>query len=123
MEVKKEMKDKNNTSITWEDFEKVELHIGTIIEVMDFPEAIKPAYKLIIDFGKEIGIKKSSAQITGLYTKDSLLNKQVIAVTNFPPKQIGNFMSEVLVTGFKQQNGEVILSVPDKPCENGLRLM
>ena len=117
------MKDKNNTSITWEDFEKVELHTGTIIDVMDFPEAIKPAYKLIIDFGKEIGIKKSSAQITGLYTKDSLLNKQVIAVTNFPPKQIGNFMSEVLVTGFKQQNGEVILSVPDKPCENGLRLM
>ena len=117
------MKKENKISITWEDFEKVELHIGTIIEVMDFPEAIRPAYKLIIDFGKEIGIKKSSAQITDLYTKNSLLNKQVIAVTNFPPKQIGNFMSEVLVMGFKQENSEVILAVPERSVENGLKLM
>ncbi len=117
------MKKKNKISITWDNFEKVELHIGTIIEVTDFPEAIKPAYKLTIDFGKEIGIKKSSAQITDLYTKKDLLNTQVIAVTNFPPKQIGNFMSEVLVTGFKQENGEVILAVPERPVANGLKLI
>ena len=89
----------------------------------DFPEAQKPAYKLKIDFGKEIGIKKSSAQITDLYTKDELKNKQIVAVTNFPPKQIGNFMSEVLVTGFKDKDGSVVLAVPDKGIEIGSKLV
>jgi tRNA-binding protein len=108
--------------ISWKDFEKIELRVGTIINVQDFPEARKPAYKLFIDFGNEIGIKKSSAQITDLYSKKDLLNKQIIAVVNFPPKQIGTFMSECLVTGFIQENGSVVLAVPDKKSENGLKL-
>jgi tRNA-binding protein len=108
--------------ISWKDFEKIELRVGTIINVQDFPEARKPAYKLFIDFGNEIGIKKSSAQITDLYSKKDLLNKQIIAVVNFPPKQIGTFMSECLVTGFIQENGSVILAIPDKKSENGLKL-
>ncbi len=108
--------------ISWNDFEKIELRIGTIIDVEDFPEARKPAYKISIDFGKEIGIKKSSAQITDLYAKEDLLNKQIIAVVNFPPKQIATFMSECLITGFVQKNGSVVLAVPDKSTENGLKL-
>jgi tRNA-binding protein len=84
--------------ISWHEFEHVELRVGTIIEVEDFPEAKKPAYKIIADFGSEIGVKKSSAQITALYTKEELLHKQIIGVINFPPKQIGPFMSEFLVT-------------------------
>jgi len=84
--------------ISWHEFEHVELRVGTIIEVEDFPEAKKPAYKIIADFGSEIGVKKSSAQITTLYTKEELLHKQIIGVINFPPKQIGPFMSEFLVT-------------------------
>jgi tRNA-binding protein len=108
--------------ISWNDFEKVELRVGTIIEVNDFPEARKPAYKLVVDFGDDIGIKKSSAQITAHYTKDELLNTQVIAVVNFPPKQIGPFMSECLVTGFADDNGDVILTRPDKQVPNGSKL-
>ena len=107
--------------ISWQDFESIEIRVGTIIEVQEFPEARKPAYKLKVDFG-EFGIKKSSAQITALYTPPDLVGKQVIAVTNFPPKQIGSFMSECLVTGFVQQDGSVVLAVPDKPVSNGLRL-
>lgn len=109
--------------INWNDFAKVELRIGTIISAEPFPEARKPAYKLMVDFGKEIGIKKSSAQITGLYPLQDLIGKQVIAVTNFPPKQIGPIMSECLVTGFHQADGKVVLAVPDKEMENGTRLM
>merc|ERR1712138_383181 len=109
--------------ITWDDFEKVELRIGTIIEVTDFPEARKPAYKLRVDFGSDIGIRKSSAQLTGLYGKEELVGKQVLAVTNFPPKQIGPFLSECLVTGVHTEAGGVALVAPDFPVENGKRLL
>ncbi len=108
--------------ISWNDFEKVELRVGTITEVKDFPEARKPAYKLTVDFGKEIGIKKSSAQITDHYIKEDLLGKQVLAVVNFPTKQIGPFMSECLVTGLPDSNGKVILVSPDQKVKNGERL-
>lgn len=106
-------------TITWQDFEKVELRAGTIVEVNDFPKARKPAYKLLIVFGSEIGIKRSSAQITKLYTKEQLLGKQVICVTNFPPRQIADFMSEVLTTGFILADGEVVLSEPQQKVPNG----
>jgi len=109
-------------TINWKDFENVDLRTGTIIKVEDFPEAKKPAYKLEIDFGKEMGIKKSSAQITQLYKKEELIGKQVICVVNFAPKQVGNFVSEVLVTGFVLDNNEVVLAVPDKKINNGVKL-
>lgn len=104
--------------ITWDDFEKVDMRAGTIIEVNDFPNARKPAYQLTIDFG-ELGLKKSSAQITHLYNKEELLCKQVIAVVNFPPKQIANFFSECLVMGVYTENKEVVLLQPDKKVYNG----
>ena len=109
-------------TISWADFEKVELRIGTIIEVEDFPEARVPALKLKVDFGDEIGVKKSSAQITDLYSKADLLNRQVLAVVNFPPKQIGPMRSECLVTGFHRQDGAVVLARPDSDVPNGARL-
>ncbi|HSD69116.1 MAG TPA: tRNA-binding protein [Woeseiaceae bacterium] len=108
--------------ISWQDFEKVELCIGTIVSAERFPEARKPAYKLKVDFGDRIGVRRSSAQITDHYTVDELPGKQVIAVVNFPAKQIGPFISECLVTGFVQPDGSVILAVPDKPAVNGQRL-
>jgi len=111
----------NLKMITWEDFEKIDMRVGTILEVHDFPEARNPAYQLRIDFG-EAGIKKTSAQITTLYTKDALLNKQVIAVVNFPPKQIGKLMSECLVLGVVGANKEVALLQPMQKVENGLRI-
>lgn len=107
--------------INWDDFSKVELRTGTIIDVEDFPKARKPAYKLTVDFGK-IGIKKSSAQITELYSKEELVGKQVIGVVNFPVKQIGPFMSECLITGFTNDKDEVVLAVPDKKVANGIKL-
>ena len=111
--------------IDWKDFQKVELRVGTIIGVEDFPKARKPAFILKIDFGEELGIKKSSAQITDLYDKESLLNKQVVAVVNFPSKQIGPMMSECLVTGFPTDGnaGATALAVPDKKTPNGARLV
>lgn len=107
--------------ITWQDFEKVDIRIGTIVEVSDFPEAKNPAYKLTIDFG-DLGIKKSSAQITALYKKEDLIGKQVMAVVNFPPKQIGTFMSECLVMGVYGENKEVILLHPERPVKNGWKV-
>jgi tRNA-binding protein len=109
--------------ITWQDFEKVELRIGTILKVQDFPEARKPSYKLEINLGPEIGIKKSSAQITQLYTKENLIGKQVLCVCNFPPKQIANFFSEVLTCGFYLPSGEVILAMPERILPNGSKLV
>ncbi len=108
--------------IDWNDFQKVELRIGTIIEVQDFPEARKPAWKLTVDFGEETGVRRASAQIKDLYSDQELVGKQVLGVVNFPPKQIGPFMSECLVTGFVQADGSVVLAIPDKPVVNGLRL-
>lgn len=111
-----------NKEITWQDFEQVELRVGTILDAKDFPEARNPSYKLRIDFGKEIGIKKSSAQITHHYSKEELVGKQIIAVVNFPAKQIGPFMSECLVTGFYDDDGKVVLSVPDKQVKKGTKI-
>ena len=109
-------------TITWQDFEKVELRAGTIIEVNDFPKAKKPAYQLKVDLGDEIGIKQSSAQLTKLYSKEELLGKQVLCVTNFPPRQIANFLSEILITGYILEDGEVILSSIERLVPNGTRL-
>jgi tRNA-binding protein len=108
--------------LSWTEFEKIEMRVGTILEVSDFPEAKKPAYQLTIDFGLEIGILKSSAQITKRYTKAMLSGKQIVAVINFPKKQIGKFMSECLVLGAVNQEGDVILLSPDYKIENGLRI-
>jgi len=108
--------------ITWTDFEKVELRAGTILEVADFPEARRPAYKIKADFG-EYGIKWSSAQITKHYTKDELLGRQIAGVINFPKKQIANFMSEFLVTGFADESGDIVLTTVDKPVPNGSKLI
>jgi tRNA-binding protein len=108
--------------LTWEEFEKTEMRVGTILEVNDFPEARKPAYQLTIDFGAEIGIRKSSAQITKRYTKEALMGRQIVAVVNFPKKQIGKFMSECLVLGAVGQEGDIILLAPDFKVENGLRI-
>ena len=108
--------------ITWNDFIRIEMRIGTIIRVNDFPKAIKPAYQIKVDLGDKIGIKQSSAQITSLYTKDELINKQVIVVVNFAPKKIGGFTSECLITGFYRNDKKVVLAVPDKSISNGALL-
>ena len=108
-------------AISWDDFEKVDMRAGTIVEVKDFPKAKKPAYKLKVDFG-ELGIKNSSAQITTFYTKEDLLNRKVIAVVNFPPKQIADFISECLVLGVYDENKNVILLAPERTVINGMKV-
>ena len=109
--------------IDWEAFERVELRVGTVVGVEEFPEARKPAFKLEIDFGEPVGRLRSSAQITALYSPDELLGSQVLAVVNFPPKQIGPFMSQCLVTGVQNDDGDIVLVRPDRPVPDGARLM
>lgn len=108
--------------IAWDEFEQVELRVGTIVEVQDFPEARSPAYKIKVDFGEDIGIKKSSARVTDLYNKETLLGKQIVGVVNLPVKQIGPMRSECLITGFYQEDGAVILAIPERSVANGSKL-
>jgi tRNA-binding protein len=109
-------------TISWDDFEKIDMRVGTIIEVNNFPKARKPAYQLRIDFGETLGIKRSSAQITIHYRKEELLDRQVIAVVNFPPRQIADFSSECLVLGIYDDNNDVILLQPALPVTNGRKI-
>ncbi|MBX9809280.1 tRNA-binding protein [Candidatus Gracilibacteria bacterium] len=113
----------SSKTISWEEFESVDIRVGTIIQVEDFPEARKPAYKLWVDFGGGIGIKKTSAQITTNYQKNELIGKQILGVINFPPKQIGTFMSEFLCTGFSREDNSIVLAIPEKNVENGAKLV
>lgn len=112
----------SDQTISWEDFERVKLCVGTIISVEDFPEAHKPAYKIKVDFGPEIGEKKTSARVADLYTKEELQGRQIIGVVNFPVKQIGPVRSEFLLTGFYQEDGYVVVAMPERPVPNGSRL-
>ena len=109
-------------TIDWDQFEAVELRAGTITKAEPFPEARQPSYKLTVDFGPELGTRRSSAQITAHYTPEDLIGKQVLAVVNFPPKQIGPMRSECLVTGCYREDGSVVLAIPDLPVQNGARL-
>lgn len=109
-------------TITWSEFERIEIRVGTILSAEEFPEARKPAYKINVDFGPEIGVKQSSAQITTLYTKEELVGRQIVGVVNFPPKQIGPCRSEFLITGFYRPDGAVVLAIPDHPIPNGSKL-
>jgi tRNA-binding protein len=108
--------------VTFDDFLRVDIRVGTVVDVQDFPEARKPALKLTIDFGPAIGLKRSSAQITTHYSRDQLMGRQVAGVVNFPPRQIGPFMSEVLTVGFADEAGQIVLVSPDLPVPNGSRL-
>lgn len=108
--------------ISWDDFQRVELRVGTIVAVEEFPEARKPAYKIKADFGPELGVRQSSAQVTTLYTREELVGRQIVGVMNFPPKRIGPFLSDFLVTGFYREDGAVVLAVPDRVVPNGARL-
>lgn len=116
------MESTTNGLLQWSEFERVDMRIGTIVQVNDFPEARKPAYQLVIDFGTEIGLRKSSAQITKRYSKEDLAGKQIVAVVNFPRKQIGTFMSECLVLGSVGADNDIVLLASDLKVENGLRI-
>ncbi|WP_421197211.1 tRNA-binding protein [Aeromonas enteropelogenes] len=109
-------------TVSWQDFEMVELRVGTLVRVEPFPEARKPSYKVWADFGPELGVRKSSAQITDLYQPEALVGRQIIAVVNFPTKQIGPFQSEFLLTGFYRVEGAVVMAIPEQAVENGARL-
>ncbi|WP_297336466.1 tRNA-binding protein [Algoriphagus sp.] len=109
-------------TIDFEEFAKIDIRVGTIVQVENFEKARKPAYKIWVDFGPELGVKKSSAQITALYSKESLIGRQVIAVVNFKPRQIADFMSEVLITGFSDLDGNIVLSSTERPVSNGSKL-
>lgn len=109
-------------TLSWQEFEAVDIRVGTIVRVEPFPKARKPAYKIWVDLGEEIGVKQSSARITDLYAMDELPGRQVLCVVNFAPKQVADFMSEVLVTGFIQEEGQVVLAQPDRKVSNGLKL-
>ena len=108
--------------ITWDEFEQVEVRVGTVVAVDDFPEARHPAYKITVDFGPEFGVRRSSARVTDLYSKADLLGRQIVGVVNFPPKQIGPMRSEFLVTGFYRPDGTVVLAVPERSVPNGAKL-
>ena len=108
--------------ITWEQFTAVEMRAGTVVSVEDFPEARNPAYRITVDFGPEFGVRRTSAQVTTLYSKEELIGRQVMGVLNFPSKQIGPVRSEFLLTGFYRADGAVVLAVPERPVENGARL-
>lgn len=108
--------------ITWDHFVAVEMHAGTIVSVEDFPEARRPAYKIAVDFGPHLGVRRTSAQVTDVYSKEELLGRQVMGVLNFPPKQIGPVRSEFLLAGFYRADGAVVLAVPERPVQNGARL-
>ena len=110
-------------TISWEEFEAVELRVGTVLRVEAFPEARKPAYKVWADFGPEVGEKKTSVQITALYSPEELIGRQIIGVVNFPAKQVGPFRSEFLLTGFADAAGAVVIAVPERPVPNGAKLM
>lgn len=109
-------------TISWQDFEMVELRVGTLVRVELFPEARRPAYKVWADFGPELGVRKSSAQITDLYQPQELVGRQIVAVVNFPPKQIGPIQSEFLLTGFYRPDGAVVIAIPEQAVENGAKL-
>jgi tRNA-binding protein len=121
--IKESLLKMETNALLWSDFEKIEMRIGTILTVADFPEAHKPAYQITIDFGSDIGIRKSSAQITKRYQKDALIGKQIVAVVNFPKKQIGKFRSECLILGSVGVANDVVLLTSDLKVENGLRIL
>ena len=112
-----------DSTITWQDFTAVELRVGTIVTVEDFPKARNPSYIITADFGEELGIRKISAQVTAIYSKEELIGRQIVGVVNFPVKQIGPIRSEFLLTGFYRDDKEVVIAIPERPVPNGAKLL